>query len=133
VLVVRCDQIGRPVMGNGGAADRSAMRFAPATLDVARRTVGGAPSSRGNPAVDHVLTYATPWVERGPRRGPMFGSGLEAFGRTAEHDSAEFAPARYDVESICAADLRSDHVPSLRWVGHAEPGPAPTDTGGRAC
>jgi ADP-heptose:LPS heptosyltransferase len=68
VLVVRCDHIGDAVMATAVLRPlREALR--PATLDVLAAL--GRQGVEGHPAVDHVLTYATPWwsAVRARRRG----------------------------------------------------------------
>ena len=72
VLVVRCDHIGDAVMATAVLRPlREALR--PSTLDV----LAGPWATElfeGHPAVDHVLTYATPWwsaVRGAPAREPL--------------------------------------------------------------
>jgi lipopolysaccharide heptosyltransferase II len=101
VLLIRCDHIGDAVMATA-VLRRLREVLRPATLDV---LAGPWASSvfEGHPAVDNVLTYATPWwcAARGASRRERFRRWVE-LPRVVRRIRA----ARYDVGIDLRGDLR---------------------------
>jgi ADP-heptose:LPS heptosyltransferase len=104
VLIVRCDHIGDAVMATSVLKPlRDALR--PSTLDVLAGP-WAAPIFEHHPAVDEVLTVATPWWSAA--RGASFGERMRAWAELPQV-IRRIKARRYDV----GIDLRGD----LRQIG----------------
>lgn len=101
VLVIRCDHIGDAVMATPVLRPlRDALQ--PSTLDVLAGP-WAAPIFENHPAVDHVLTVATPWWS--VARGAPLRARAAAW-RSLPSVIAEIRARRYDVGIDLRGDLR---------------------------